>query len=374
MTFETEPDPLDGNIFATEIMGTNYPALEYVVPGVIPEGLTLLVAAPKIGKSWMSLGIAVAASSGGVAFGCIPVDPRPVLYLALEDGPRRLQSRLKTIHAEPNTKLQFRTGLDGFAPGAVIGAYLERYGDQKPLIILDTLGKVRGISSGNDTYGRDYTQMSSLKDLVDAYPGSALVVVHHTNKGEHGDFMSAVSGTQGLAGAADTIAVIKRERGTGDAILSVSSRDAMEGEYAVTLTDGAWRLDGSNLQEASQAVQNRAVMDGTGDVMQQILAAVQKYPEGVRPQELVTITGFEKNTVDVYLKRAFDAGRVARPKRGTYTPVSSVSSVSFPGSSTPELTQLTKLTPPEDVSSESEESPARHTNNRNNTHRLEVVK
>lgn len=366
MTFETEPDPLDGALSAAEILSTEYPAIEYVVPGIIPEGLTLLAASPKIGKSWMVLGIGLAAASGGKALGAIHVDKRPVLYLALEDGERRLKNRLKKINATPEKSLTFKTSLNGFAPGVVIGAFLERHAGEKPLIILDTLGKVRGISSGNDNYGRDYTQMSSLKDLVDDHPGSALVVVHHTNKAEHQDFLAGISGTQGLAGAADTIAVIKRERGTGASALHVTSRDAAEGEYAVTMSDGVWTLNGSTLEEASQAAQHQAVVGGTGDVMQQILAVVERYPEGVRPQEVVTLTGLEKNTVDVYLKRAFDAGRVARPKRGTYTPVSSVSSVSFPGSGTPELTQLTELT-----YTDGDDSTGQHTNN---THHLEVVR
>lgn len=350
-TSPTGADPLDGAISAAEILSTEYPAIEYVVPGIIPEGLTLLAASPKIGKSWMVLGIGLAAASGGQALGAIQVSRRPVLYLALEDGERRLKNRLNKINATPERTLTFMTSLNGFTPGAVIGTFLERHAGEKPLIILDTLGKVRGVSNGNDNYGRDYTQMSQLKDMVDAHPGSALLVVHHTNKAEHQDFLAGISGTQGLAGAADTIAVIKRERGTGASALHVTSRDAAEGEYAVTMTDGVWTLNGSTLEEASQAAQHQSVIGGTGDVMQQILAVIEKYPEGVRPQEIVTLTGLEKNTVDVYLKRAFDAGRVARPKRGTYTPVSSVSSVSFPGLDTPELTQLTKLTQPEGAES-----------------------
>ena len=44
---------------AAWLMRQHFPPTKYVVPGIIPEGLTLLVAAPKIGKSWMVLGLGV---------------------------------------------------------------------------------------------------------------------------------------------------------------------------------------------------------------------------------------------------------------------------------------------------------------------------
>ncbi len=71
-----------------------FPPMRWVVPGVIAEGLTILAGAPKLGKSWLALSLALAVASGTDALGCIDVGhPRPVLYLALEDGHRRLQFR-----------------------------------------------------------------------------------------------------------------------------------------------------------------------------------------------------------------------------------------------------------------------------------------
>ena len=78
-------------IAATELWGKTFPAVRWAVPGLLPEGVTLLAGSPKIGKSWLALGIAVAVATGGIALGTIPVDPGEVLYLALEDTQRRLQ-------------------------------------------------------------------------------------------------------------------------------------------------------------------------------------------------------------------------------------------------------------------------------------------
>lgn len=327
MTFETEPDPLDGAFGADWLTAQEFPAVEYVVPGVIPEGLTLLTAAPKIGKSWMVLGLGVAAASGGYAFGRIRVDRRPVLYLALEDGKRRLLSRLRTIGVEQGPAgLTFMTDLPAGAV-ATIDAFLDRHAHEQPLVILDTLGKVRGVYGGNDAYGKDYSQMTALKDLVDARPGSSLVIVHHTRKGEASDFLDSVSGTQGLAGAADSILVLRRERHADGATLNVTSRDAVEGEYAVTLNDGSWSLDGSSLREAAQAVEQRRATAGLGDEMAELVAVVNRHPEGIRRKDIETLLHLETGTVGKYLRRATDSGRIDNPKRGLYTPVTSVTSV-----------------------------------------------
>ena len=75
-----------------------FPPLAYAVPGLVPEGSVLLVGPPKIGKSWLVLTIALAAASGGKALG-LDIPKRPVLYLALEDGDRRLQDRCRRLLA-----------------------------------------------------------------------------------------------------------------------------------------------------------------------------------------------------------------------------------------------------------------------------------
>ncbi|WP_199732541.1 AAA family ATPase [Kocuria soli] len=339
---ETRPDPLDGAFNSDWLMGQSFPPVEYVVPGLIPEGLTLLTAAPKIGKSWMVLSLGYAAATGGLAFGKIPVQQRPVLYLALEDGQRRLQGRLRTIGVQDGHRLL--TMMTSTPPGVsaveTIAAFLERHAGQRPMVVLDTLGKVRGVYTGNDAYQKDYGQMSALKDLVDAWPGTSLIVVHHTKKAGTADFLDSVSGTQGLAGAADSILVLRRDRHTQSAILNVTSRDAVEGEYAVTLTDGSWTLDG-----AAQAVQQREAVAGLGDQMTELVNLVGRYPEGIRRQELLTLMHMEPGTLDTYLRRAAEAGRIEKAGRGRYTPVRSVRSVSSEEPGAPNLTVLTQLTP-----------------------------
>ena len=124
-----------------------------------------------------------------------------------------------------------------------------------PLIVLDTLGRVKPPRSpGADSYQVDYAIASQLKTAIDTCPGATLLVVHHSRKAESPDFVDAVSGTAGLAGAADFVIVLSRKRHSQDAQLSVTGRDVNEAEYALRSDNGLWYLDGDSLQSAAQAV------------------------------------------------------------------------------------------------------------------------
>jgi hypothetical protein len=328
------------------LMQQSFPPIRYAVPGVIPEGMTLLVAAPKIGKSWLVLGLGVELSTGGNAFGALPVgDPRPVLYLALEDGQRRLQDRLIRLNPERiSPLLEFRVEIPEGKVIETITDFMAAHDGEDPVVILDTLGKVMPPAGNASQYGHDYKVLSALKRTCDAVPGSSLIIVHHTRKGVAGDFLDAVSGTQGIAGAADTVLVLNRERHEDRATLQVTSRDAREGEYSVTLTDtGAWELDGSNLAEAEEAAQTARATSGLGDRMSEIITTISRFPEGITPRNLKVLLPDVSN-LDEYLRRAVDANRLIKLSRGLYAPVRSVRSVSFPEDDDLETHKLTELT------------------------------
>jgi hypothetical protein len=203
-----------------------FPPLVYAVPGLIPEGSVLLVGAPKIGKSWLVLSIALAVAEGGRALG-LEVPKRPVLYLALEDGHRRLQDRCRRLLAGASIPEPFQY-ITMVEPGRVadtIAVWAHWHQEPPPLVILDTLGKVLPPTQlGEDRYQRDYRVGTALKRIVDTYPGATLLINHHDRKANAEDFVDAVSGTHGLAGAADTIIVLSRDRQETAGLLKVTGR------------------------------------------------------------------------------------------------------------------------------------------------------
>src|SRR5215211_1944506 len=102
------PEPTGGPpaashiITADQLSGKTFPDPMWAVSGVVPDGATVLVGAPKKGKSWLLLGLGIAIASGGRALGKIAADSGDVLLLCLEDNQRRLQERLwRVLDGEP---------------------------------------------------------------------------------------------------------------------------------------------------------------------------------------------------------------------------------------------------------------------------------
>jgi hypothetical protein len=52
---------------AADLMAEELPEARWVVPDVLPEGITFLAGKPKLGKSWMVVGIGLSVATGGVA-------------------------------------------------------------------------------------------------------------------------------------------------------------------------------------------------------------------------------------------------------------------------------------------------------------------
>jgi hypothetical protein len=319
-----------------------FPPLAYAVPGLVPEGSVLLVGAPKIGKSWLVLAVGLAASDGGKALG-IEIPKRPVLYAALEDGDRRLQDRCRRLLADAPipSEFQYLTRIEPGRVGDTIAAWIRWHQEPPPLVILDTLGKVLPpAQQGETTYQRDYRVGSALKRIVDSYPGATLLVNHHQRKAGAEDFIDAVSGTAGLAGAADTILVLSRDRNEASGLLKVTGRDVAEGEYAVTFKDGAvWELDAPDLAAAREKAQKiRATTRATGGASDRLLDVVlhaYEHPEGVRRGDVAEALHLDPKQATVYLSRAVAAGRLERAGRGLYRPVTPLPRY-LPGS--PEVT------------------------------------
>src|SRR5258705_7048422 len=93
----------DDTIDAETLLGMDFPPLEYVIPGYVVEGLTVLGGKPKLGKSWWAYDASIAVATGGKAMGMVDCEQGDVLYLALEDNRRRVKDRLLTLC--PNRKL-----------------------------------------------------------------------------------------------------------------------------------------------------------------------------------------------------------------------------------------------------------------------------
>lgn len=200
---------------ATSLMDEEIPELKHWVDDLVVPGLTLFAAAPKTGKSYLMLYLCYCISIGQAAFNKRRTKQGKVLYMALEDNKRRMQKRLGEI-MQANV-------LSGFQKPDNLHIYSEvglnkknRFNALKHLIkendydvvVIDILEKIRKTNESK-TYSNEYKLLESLKKVADA-TDTAIIAVHHTNKSQSKDPLNMVSGTQGLAGAADNIMVMTK--------------------------------------------------------------------------------------------------------------------------------------------------------------------
>jgi AAA domain len=288
-----------------------FPPVSYVVPGIIPEGLTILAGRPKIGKSWMALDLAIGIATGKPVLGGVHVEQGDVLNCCLEDNPRRLQRRvtklLSPFTAEWPERLTLATRWRRLDDGGVED--IEAWCDSVPnprLVLLDTLAGVRPSRSGTDTlYEGDYKALRDIHRFANDR-GMGAVALHHTRKMDADDPVDTISGSLGLAGAADTCLVLARSsKGT---TLYVRGRDIEEGERAVIF--GTENCKWTLLGDAAEVYRS--------DSRSKILEALAGATELMGPAEIATATDIQRNNVDQLLHRMRTAGEVIQVSRGLY--------------------------------------------------------
>ena len=157
------------------------------------------------------------------------------------DGPQRLHSRaLRLVDTAPE-------GLHLCHRAAPIGQGLERQIEAQlaehphiRLVVLDTLQKVRHVNGSGMSYISDYEDAGELKTLAD-HNGICLLVIHHLRKMADDDPFNRLSGTNGLAGAADgTLILMRNKRQDGTATLYATGRDIEDVEEELEFADCRW--------------------------------------------------------------------------------------------------------------------------------------
>ncbi len=203
-----------GVLSLSELLSMDLPDTSWFVDGLLPEGLSIIAAPSKAGKSWMALQLAIDIASGG-KFLEQQAHKNGVLYYALEDGEKRIKDRaLKVLNgASPPENVFFSTTASPLDQGLM--DEITKHITEKPnikLIIIDTLQKVRGNCLRNESiYAYDYREMAVFKNYGMKHNVSFLLI-HHLRKMNDSDSFNRISGSNGLMGAADSIFVMTKEK------------------------------------------------------------------------------------------------------------------------------------------------------------------
>ena len=211
-----------------EIMTTVYKPIEFVIDGLLAQGLYILAGAPKVGKSWLALDMCLSIAKGEKILG-LKTSQGTALYLCLEDSYARIQNRLYELTDEPTEMLYFSVMSDPIGGGLEeqIEGFVSEHRDLK-IVFIDTLQMVR--SDTDSSYGSDYKELSVLKALADKLE-IAITFVHHTRKCKDTDPFNMISGSTGLSGCVDgSMVLIESKRGSRTAKLHCVGRDIENAE------------------------------------------------------------------------------------------------------------------------------------------------
>lgn len=243
---------------ADELANEKIEPTTWIVENLLPTGLAMLCAPSKYGKSWMVLQLCIATAEGN-SFLNFKTVKCGSLYYALEDGKGRLQDRLKkqlkNKRAPGNVRFAIKADmLDGGLLNK-IEEELRVHPDIK-LVIIDTLQKVRGKMSKDDTlYGNEYRQMAAVKEFADKHK-ICLLFVHHLRKmADEADVFNMISGSTALMGATDTILIIsKKKRNDDQATFSSTGRDIEQSELVIAFDTSKykWEVEGTTEEVAAR--------------------------------------------------------------------------------------------------------------------------
>jgi hypothetical protein len=292
-------------IDAAELVALDLPPLRMIVPDLLAEGTTILASPPKVGKSCLVYQIAVEVAIGGELLGR-RVETGSVLYLALEDGQRRGQDRLRAALAGrtmPTGRLEVRWGARRIGEGLEedLVAWLDARPDAA-VVAIDTLQRVRPRTNGKrGAYEVDVDDLGRLQSLF-RDRRVVLLIVHHSRKESGDDFLVTVSGTYGLTGSADSIIVVRRKRMEAFGTIVATGRDIPEAEVSARFDGMLWHEAPQSLGEASF---ERA------EVFKAIEEAGPIFPAAIAER-----LGLGRTSVQNMVTRLVERGAVARTTGG----------------------------------------------------------
>ncbi len=236
------------------LMDMQFPKSRFCIQSLLPQGVSILGGAPKIGKSWMVLDWCVRIAKGESVWN-LSTDKGTVLYLCLEDSLARIQDRLNCITDEVPNNLYVATKSESIETGLIhqIQNFIITHNDTT-LIVIDTFQMIR--NNSELSYANDYNEIGKLKQYADEM-GISILLVHHLRKQGDSDPLNKLSGTTGIIGAVDAVFVLdKDKRNENKASLLCTGRDIEQREFQLSFSkeNCTWDLINDSLENPIQTM------------------------------------------------------------------------------------------------------------------------
>lgn len=288
-----------------DLYDKQYEKRQFVVDGLIQRGdFVLLAGRPKSGKSWLVLQLAQAIDQNHKFLGKDTAKAK-VLYLALEDGQRRVHERLHVRNWKPENALIVFDCLsfDDDKVGAATG--LEQLFNtvtehQIDVVIIDTLRKA--LSGKSDE--SDNAAMGAILYRIADFAHSnnvAIILTHHTTKSSTDDPFNSIRGAGAIRGAYDVGIVLQRDTKEKEAVLHVESRDIeIEGMTITFDKSSGWSYSGDG--EQLEKLRNG----------RKVIAALKEMGGWQTLKDIASHMGITEQAVGQQLRAALEKGYIKR--------------------------------------------------------------
>lgn len=205
------------------------PDPEWLIDGLIPEGLSVLYGSPSTFKSFLALDWALCLATGRVWNGHKITEPGHVIYVAAE-GRGGLKKRvlawweandrpdMSRIHFLPEA-----VNLLGPSEVALLKNTIEAVPGPVKMIVVDTMA--RSMVGGDENSAKEVGQVI---EALDGLKVAGKLVVHHTGKN------GSERGSSALRGAADLMILVRREENAPN--VEIACEKAKDFEAWATIT------------------------------------------------------------------------------------------------------------------------------------------
>lgn len=229
-TTAPEITPLDA------LLSMHMPGPQWVIPEVLPVGITLLTGRTGVGKSWLAFKLALAIANNTPVLGQLPVSQGRVLYLGLEENLHHTFDRAtKLLQGQPAPHtLEWADSWHPLCAGGLadIEDWLDTH-ETAHLVVIDPLNSVYPQHRSNLRFAskeRENTIMIPLK-VIAAMHHIAILVIHHLrqpNSTHFSDDTGTIGTMPGYADFADCTMLLKRVPGTQKTTLNITGQHLAE--------------------------------------------------------------------------------------------------------------------------------------------------
>ena len=210
---------------------------DIIIYNLLVEGVALLAAEPKGGKTFMCLELAYKITQG-LKYLCFDTKKANVLYIALEDSKKRIDKRYEKLGYQPDNNIEFAfiKDLNYFSLEDEILRAREEYGDNLKVVFVDTFTKIREQSEFN--YASEYSEIACIHDIGVKYHLAIVLVMHIRQDIDYAHPFKNIYGSNGLLAGAYSMIVMLDDIGCNNKkTLHITGKDIEDQSYNIEKTE-----------------------------------------------------------------------------------------------------------------------------------------